>query len=573
VAHPHFRAKDLMNNPLRSLAGRIILLVFLATVVSSLTVSWISVQSISSFLHGKVDQRFPQMASRISRELDQWYLLRVRELEVFAGSTILTESVPQLDLRSRSALLARDETEQYLGYVLDSFPQFERLALTNSKGESLIEVGGEKPLPKGLLSASTPSLETNSISDAMRFDDHLIQIASTPMRDAKGRSIGRLYALINLDLLSPTLEDRELGETTNVFLVDRDMRILNPPADLDPDIRFVPPQEGSDNSSSSVLGVAHYDNIQNISVIGTQIAFTRFGWTLVLEQRYDEAFAPVVSSIGRVAGLNLAIVLLVSLVASRIAGSFVKPLRALSDAAKRLSKGEREVEIEETTFTSEEVNVLTRTFNEMSRGLGRSAHELEKSHQTIEAANDELVAKNEELLNVNLVLEQLSITDGLTKLHNHRYFQESISAECKRSLRSAEPLSLILVDIDNFKKWNDRLGHAGGDQILRRLAEILNQSVRETDILTRYGGEEFAILALNTDFDGVVALGEKVRQSVEEENFVTDVPSEKEQLTVSVGVATLHEDRQQLFSDADAALYSAKDLGRNRVVASEPDPE
>jgi diguanylate cyclase (GGDEF)-like protein len=573
VAHPHFRAKDLMNNPLRSLAGRIILLVFLATVVSSLTVSWISVQSISSFLHEKVDQRFPQMASRISRELDQWYLLRVRELEVFAGSTILTESVPQLDLRSRSALLARDETEQYLGYVLDSFPQFERLALTNSKGESLIEVGGEKPLPKGLLSASTPSLETNSISDAMRFDDHLIQIASTPMRDAKGRSIGRLYALINLDLISPTLEDRELGETTNVFLVDRNMRILNPPAELDPDIRFVPPRDGSDYSSRSVLGVAHYDNIQNIPVVGTQIAFPRFGWTLVLEQRYDKAFAPVVSSIGRVAGLNLAIVLLVSLVASRIAGSFVKPLRALSDAAKRLSKGEREVEIEETTFTSEEVNVLTRTFNEMSRGLGRSAHELEKSHQTIEAANDELVAKNEELLNVNLVLEQLSITDGLTKLHNHRYFQESISAECKRSLRSAEPLSLILVDIDNFKKWNDRLGHAGGDQILRRLAEILNQSVRETDILTRYGGEEFAILALNTDFDGVVALGEKVRQSVEEENFVTDVPSEKEQLTVSVGVATLHEDRQQLFSDADAALYSAKDLGRNRVVASEPDPE
>ena len=562
-----------MNNPLRSLAGRIILLVFLATVVSALTVSWISMQSLSNFLHQKVDQRFPQMASRISRELDQWYVLRSRELEVFAGSTILTESVPQLGSRSRSALLARDETEQYLRYVLDSFPQFERLAVTNSKGETLIEVGDEKPLPKGLLSASTPSLETNSISDAMRFEDHLIQIASTPMRDAKGRSIGRLYALIDLDLLSPTLENRELGETANVLLVDRDMRILNPPAGLDPNIRFVPHEKGSGRASRSVLGVAHYDNFQNIPVVGTQIAFTRFGWTLVLEQPYDEAFAPVLGSIGRVAGLNLAIVLLVSLVASRIAGSFVKPLRALSDAAKRLSRGEREVEIDETTFSTEEVNVLTRTFNEMSRGLGRSARELEKSHQTIEAANDELVAKNEELLDVNVVLEQLSITDGLTKLHNHRFFQESITAECKRSLRSKEPLSLILVDIDFFKKWNDRLGHAGGDQILRRLAEVLNQSVRETDILTRYGGEEFAVLALNTDLDGVVALGEKIRQSVEEEDFVTDVPSEKDQLTVSVGVSTLREDRQQLFADADAALYSAKDAGRNRVVAAEPGPQ
>ena len=559
-----------MNNPLRSLAGRIILLVFLATVVSALTVSWISVQSLRNFLHEKVDQQFPQMAGRISRELDQWYVLRARELEVFAGSTILTESAPKLGSRSRSALRARDETEQYLRYVLDSFPQFERLVLTNSSGDILAEVGDGPPLPERLLSASAPSLETNSISDAIRLDDHLIQIASTPMRDANGRSIGRLFALIDLKFISPTLGSRELGETANVFLVDRNMRVLNPPPGFDLDTRFVPPESSSNHSGRSVFGVEHYDNIQNIPVVGTQIAFTRFGWTLVLEQRYDEAFAPVVSSIGRVAGLNLAIVLFVSLLASRIAGSFVKPLRALSEAAKRLSKGEREVEIDETTFSSEEVNVLTRTFNEMSRGLGRSARELEKSHRAVESANNELVTKNEELLNVNLVLEQLSITDGLTKLHNHRYFQEAIATECKRSLRSGEPLSLILIDIDYFKKWNDRLGHAGGDEILRRLAEVLNQSVRETDILTRYGGEEFAVLALNTDLDGVIALGEKIRQSVEEEDFLTDVPSEKEQLTVSLGVAALHTDRKQLFTDADAALYSAKDAGRNRLVAAEP---
>lgn len=101
-------------------------------------------------------------------------------------------------------------------------------------------------------------------------------------------------------------------------------------------------------------------------VVGTQIALARFGWTLVLEQHYEEAFAPVIVSIGRVAGLNLAIVFIVSLVAYWIAGTVVRPLRALSEAAARLSRGEREVEIDETTFSSEEVNVLTRTFNRMS---------------------------------------------------------------------------------------------------------------------------------------------------------------------------------------------------------------
>ncbi len=171
---------------------------------------------------------------------------------------------------------------------------------------------------------------------------------------------------------------------------------------------------------------------------------------------------------------------------------------------------------------------------------------------------------------MNLVLEQLSITDGLTKLHNHRYFQEPIAAECKRASRAGDPLCLVLVDIDYFKKWNDRLGHAGGDEILRRMAEVLNQSCRETDLLARYGGEEFAILAIDTDLPGAAALGEKVRQAVEESEFVRDVPSEREPLTVSVGVAAYAGDRKQLFVDADEALYAAKDAGRNQVVVARP---
>ena len=242
-----------MNNPLRSLAGRIILLVFRATVVSALSVAWISVQSLDGFLRQKVDQRFPQVASRISRELDHWYVLRARELEVFASSTILTESVPQLGTHSRGALRAQRETEQYLHYVLERFPQFERLVLAEFDGQSLVEVGDGKPLPEGLLSTFTPTLETNSISDAMRIDDNLVQIASTLIRDANGQSIGRLFALIDLDLLSSTLESRELGRTASVFLVDRDMRFLNPPAGLEPNTRFVPPEEGSNSGDRFVI--------------------------------------------------------------------------------------------------------------------------------------------------------------------------------------------------------------------------------------------------------------------------------------------------------------------------------
>jgi diguanylate cyclase (GGDEF)-like protein len=555
-----------MTNPLRSLAARVTLLVFLATVTSSLTVSLISAQALDGFLRHKIDQRFPQLATQISNELDQWYTSRSREIEVFAGSAILTESTPELEAPGRRGNRARDEAGQYLSYVLDQFPHFSRLVIATPDGRPLTEVGEGEALPPGFLAATMPQSELTGISDAQRISNNLLQIISTPMHGARGETIAQLYAMIDLQSLNPMLKSDELGDTATVFLVDRNRHFINPPEGVEPDALF----KGDGETSALISSVAYYDDPLGLRVVGTRHAFPRFEWTLVVEQPYDEAFAPIVSSMSRVAGMNLVIVLAVALVAYRIAGSIVRPLRALSHAAKRLSDGEREVEIEETTFASDEVNTLTRTFNEMSRGLGRNAAELEANQREIEGANQRLVSTNEELSNMNLVLEQLSITDGLTKLHNHRYFQEAIAAECKRAVRTSEPLCLILIDIDFFKKWNDRLGHAGGDEILRRMAEILNVSVRETDLLARYGGEEFALLAINTDLDGAAALGEKVRQAVAEGDFVTDVPSEKEQPTVSVGVACFGGDRRQLFIDADTALYAAKDAGRNQVIVAQP---
>ena len=566
-----------MTNPLRSLAARITLLVFVATVLSSLTVSWISMQSLDGFLRQKVDQRFPQVASRISNELDQWYTLRTREIEVFASSAILTESAPRLEEKGRRGDRARKEAEQYLRYVLESFPQFARLAIATPEGIPLVEVGKHpkegpdendlgdiEPLPDGFFADKVGSPEHTRISETYRFQDRLVQIASVPMRDANSRTMARLFAMLDFDGITPILRSAELGDSTKIYLVDRDGTFLNPPSGVDPDVAY----QGDGAERDHASAVAYYQNPLGQQVIGTSKPFPRFEWTVVIEQLHEEAFAPIVSSMSRVASLNLAIILAVGLIAFRIAGSIVRPLGALSDAAKRLSVGEREVEIDTAESSTDEVRLLTETFNDMSRGLGRNARELEENQREIEAANQELIAKNQELSNVNLVLEQLSITDGLTKLHNHRYFQEAIAGECKRANRTNDPLCLILIDIDFFKKWNDRLGHAGGDEILRRMAEVLNQSCRETDLLARYGGEEFALLAINTDLQGAVALGEKVRQAVEESNFVTDIPSEHEPLTVSVGVAAFAGDRKQLFTDADSALYAAKDGGRNRVVVA-----
>ena len=566
------RVLDPMTNPLRSLAARITLLVFVATVISSLTASWISMQSLDGFLRQKVGQRFPQLAASVANELDQWYSLRAREIEVFASSAILTESAPRLETEGRRGEQARNEAEQYLRYVLESFPQFERLAIATPEGVPLVELGKARdgieaePLPDGFFADKFGPDEHTRISDAYRFGGRLVQIASVPIRNAEARTTARLFAVLDFDGITPILQSASLGGSTKIYLVDRSSSFLNPPPGVAPDVTFQ-----GDGVEREHASVAYYEDSLGQQVIGTSKPFPRFEWTLVIEQHYEEAFAPIMRAMSRVAWFNLAMVLAVGLIAFRIAGSIVRPLGALSDAAKRLSAGERGVEIDTAETSADEVRLLTETFNDISRGLGRNARELEDNRREIESANQELVAKNTELSNVNLVLEQLSITDGLTKLHNHRYFQEAIAGECKRASRTKDPLCLILIDIDFFKKWNDRLGHAGGDETLRRIAEVLNQSCRETDLLARYGGEEFALLAINTDLEGAAALGEKVRQAVEETNFVTDIPNEREPLTVSIGVAFFAGDRRQLFADADSALYAAKDGGRNQVIVAEPD--
>ena len=134
------------------------------------------------------------------------------------------------------------------------------------------------------------------------------------------------------------------------------------------------------------------------------------------------------------------------------------------------------------------------------------AEALEISQAETERVVQQMREQNAELQRGSEVFEQLSITDGLTKLHNHRYFQEQLAKEAKRADRTEEPLALVLIDIDHFKKWNDHLGHAGGDEILRLIAQIMNELVRETDILARYGGEEFCLILPKTELPGAISL-------------------------------------------------------------------
>ena len=163
-----------------------------------------------------------------------------------------------------------------------------------------------------------------------------------------------------------------------------------------------------------------------------------------------------------------------------------------------------------------------------------------------------------------------AIYDALTRLYNFRYFQDRIVSEVRRSARYDAPLSLMMIDADDFKTFNDSRGHLAGNMALRRLASALRKAVREVDVVCRYGGEEFAVLLPSTPKLAALKVGEKARQAVERAGIGREGGTGGGSLTVSVGVAVLPGDAanaEELVHRADRALYIAKSLGKNCVKA------
>jgi diguanylate cyclase (GGDEF)-like protein/PAS domain S-box-containing protein len=167
-----------------------------------------------------------------------------------------------------------------------------------------------------------------------------------------------------------------------------------------------------------------------------------------------------------------------------------------------------------------------------------------------------------------VALEQLATRDGLTGLANRRCFDDTLHAEWARALRQQQPLSLLMVDVDNFKAYNDANGHLGGDECLKRIAGAVAGEMRANDLVARYGGEEFAVILPNQSLKGAASVAERIRLRVESLHMPNRLV-DGAKVTVSIGAATAiasHENSaSDLVATADAALYRAKHMGRNRI--------
>ena len=196
-------------------------------------------------------------------------------------------------------------------------------------------------------------------------------------------------------------------------------------------------------------------------------------------------------------------------------------------------------------------------------GVGHDVTERLQAEQTLKDFSVVLEFQKEQLERANIELASLATSDGLTGLRNRRAFDERLGEEFERASRYHKPLSLLLLDIDFFKQYNDTFGHQAGDEVLRMVGRTLQKATRETDFPARYGGEEFAVILPETDGDGAMQVAERVRAAVAATSW------ENRDITASLGVCTLRlgmDRADDLVSCADLALYQSKAEGRNRVT-------
>jgi diguanylate cyclase (GGDEF)-like protein len=269
------------------------------------------------------------------------------------------------------------------------------------------------------------------------------------------------------------------------------------------------------------------------------------------------------------AGAGLVVVLVALIVSLVIGGSVVAPFQDLRRTFDRLRDGDFKARY--TAGGSAEIQLLGRSINQLAEEFDGRLRQMSQERSTLEL---QVSGRTRELEQANRLLMDIANRDALTGLANRRRLEMELERSIAFSKRTNQPLAVIMMDLDNFKICNDTAGHLVGDNILRAVASTLRSRVRVTDLVVRWGGDEFCILVPATRPQGAVAAAEILVEAVGEATARVPLPEPLDPPTASAGVACFPEDGEDpntLILNADAALYQVKATGRGRVLRYSPE--
>ncbi|MCH7824526.1 MAG: diguanylate cyclase [Acidobacteria bacterium] len=530
---------------LNSVKSRVLVFALLATVIPSLTTVRVSYVHNRESLFDKVTTELNSVSSHGARENDLWLKERFYDVRVFSNSPEVWENIQAIQrarARNVSDSDSLDRLETYLAAVRDRFDDYAALTVLDSGAEVLARTGSlsRLKLPDDWLSRVAIGEELRG--DAY-WDDaqarYVLDIAR-PIRGPQGTFLGVMAAQVNFHSVGESLRAANIGPTGHVYLMGHDGRLL-----ISSRVQQVNIVDKALPATTVELlnevASLEYAGARGLWVIGTLDKVPLSDWVVVAEIETAEAFEPIIELRNQTIIVLVGLLLTVGLLAYLFSLIIVRPLGRLNAAAAEVASGNLNVEV--PVVSHDELGYLTRIFNDMVTQIRQSRDKLEK----------------------------LSITDGLTGLFNRSHMMETLKAEVARCKRGETSFAVLMLDIDNFKDYNDAFGHLAGDEVLNKMGVILRESSREMDYVARYGGEEFLVLLPDSTLDGCVEVAERIRERLGQERYSTGPET---RVSISIGAAEFprHGDSAEaIIKAADAALYEAKRAGRDRVVEASPD--
>ena len=536
--NPPIKKKNRIAEIVNTLRFQILGIVIASVLIPSFMGGWFASNRINDLLRDQVYSEIESRTQRLSEQLDDWLKNRSREVQAFTVSYLLNE-----DLKKLQGNTSREEKEEsrknihsYLAYLLEDNKFFSGITILNSDRSPLIV----QPLKNWQMLDKVQDVpdEAALISEVMTEDGNMLMLTHK-MDLGRDLSPNIFTALMKIEHLQDKIVSLA-PEDSVVYLLDSNGSIKAANVELDK----------TDKAPEGAVALLYqkeersiYRGLKGKEVIATSAMLKVPRWGVVLETSKKEALLPLITFRRQIILMALALAGLFLVPALLLARTLVLPLEGLSRVSKRIMAGKPGLQVK--TRIVGELGEFISTFNSMSVSLKDSL--------------EEITAKNEEL-------RVMSITDALTGRYNRRYIEDYLSRELELAIRTKDPLTILMLDLDHFKEYNDTYGHIAGDMALTQLGNIFVETVRRTDVVARYGGEEWLVCLSHTDREGGAKIAEKLRKAVEKNVFL--LKGQETRITVSIGAATAPDDGTDygaMVEAADTAMYLAKARGRNQI--------
>ncbi|OQX12838.1 MAG: hypothetical protein BWK76_17080 [Desulfobulbaceae bacterium A2] len=540
----------------RSIRHRILIFSILVTLVPAFGMGWFWYDLTRKVTTEKSEQKLLDAAGIAEREINLWFKERKIDLRVFANSFVVLDNLRRSQQPGNSAAgrnpkerlgSPQQKIDTYLNLIASQFPEYRKLMVLDNEGR----IFASSDSSDRERTIELPNNWQEQTSKAGYFTGNVYTLADTPspllligvplLADQNTNLLGFFIIELRLRDLLPLLEASlpETGKAIGTIVLLRQNG--RPLLSTDP---------GNGHSTSPPL-LALFDHPRTLQefvnagqerLVGLAITFDDLPWGVVISKKHSEVFDSLFRARDRIMVGTGLLTILIGLTATLVARQIIIPLKKLTEGVLRVAGGDLDVTV--AVRRNDELGIVSGMFNDMVRRLREDQQKL----------------------------EQLATTDSLTGLANRKQIMTDLSQQMEHYRRYGTEFSILMLDIDLFKKINDTHGHLAGDEVLMTLARIFAESLRSLDRAGRYGGEEFLIILGKTEMQQAVQTAERIREAVERYDFRYGDVSLR--LTISTGVTAINAGDTtiaDLIGRADRALYEAKATGRNRVVQGDED--